>query len=144
MEKYKVGKLSIKSVEEKETNTYSVDVYLSDYDWTEYKIDMRLLLKKYGVVRIVFTYNGSSTSSMLVEQYHDEFKKMVPVDYFEYSSDIFIKYLTLYLSRHVKNCKSEFAKGLDPCLLDFYNEVIKGVSWAKKLKSFVLILVHTH
>lgn len=125
---FKIRKLTKKDIDHSRVDAISVDLSLSDYDWLDYKLDARLFLKKYGLLRIVFSYSGTALSSMLVEQYNDGFKKMVPVDYFEFSSEIFLKHLSIYLTEHNKTLNQEQAFVPDEYVFNFYNEIIGRLS----------------
>lgn len=95
---------------------------LDDYDWMSYKLETAFVTEKQGVLAISFEYFGMTTSSMKVTQtYNNEVKNYE----YEYSTDLFQKHITIFLTNHLAAWKSTYAFNGEDEVLAFYNEVIE-------------------
>lgn len=109
-----------------QTNT---KCFLDDYDWIHYKLETAFLTENYGSLTISFEYYGCTHSSMKVTQVKDG----VTTEYgYEYSTEIFQRYLKKFLEAHMKQWESGKCFNGEEIVLDFYNEVIKD--WDLKIE----------
>jgi len=96
---------------------------LNDYDWMNYNLSTKFLTDEYGELKIVFNYFGLIESSMYVTKTNGD---IVEQFVFVYSTDIFQKYITIFLTHHIAAWDTtEFAFYGESYVLDFYNEVIQ-------------------
>lgn len=101
------------------TNTY---LKLDDYDWMNYTLLTQFRTKKYGTLKVDFEYFGITTSTMNVEQIKNNVAKKYE---FFYSTDIFEKYIKMFLNHHIVAWDSGYAFNGEDDVLAFYNEVIE-------------------
>lgn len=106
-------------IEDDRTNTY---LTLNDYDWMDYQLQTRFRTEEQGTLHVVFEYYGFNTSDMKVEQILNNETKEYN---FRYSSDIYVKYLTKYLEKHIQSWNSKYAFNGEEEVIDFFNEVLK-------------------
>lgn len=106
-------------LEDDRTNTY---LSLNDYDWMEYNLTTRFKTKKYGELKVSFVYNGLVESTMEIEQNLEGEKYCYA---YAFDSDIFIKYLKQFLTKHIEQWDNEFAFNGEDIVIDFYNKIIE-------------------
>lgn len=100
------------------TNTYLV---LNDYDWMNYTLSTRFKTEK-GVFDIKFEYFGATISDMKVEYSCEDVCGEVT---YEYSTDIFQRYIIRFLAKHIAHWGSKYAFYGEDEVIDFYNEVLE-------------------
>lgn len=106
-------------IEDDRTNTY---LNLYDYDWMDYCLTTRFKTEEMGVLDVKFEYFGMTTSHMEVKQtLNDTVDEII----YEYSSDIFRKYLIRFLEKHIKFWDEKYAFNGEKEVIDFFNEVIE-------------------
>ena len=106
-------------IEDDRTNTY---LNLYDYDWMDYSLTTRFKTEDMGVLNVKFNYFGMTTSTMEVEQTLNGTTKKVT---YEYSTDIFKKYIVKFLERHISFWDSVYAFNGEEEVIEFFNEVLK-------------------
>ena len=108
------------NIEDDRTNTY---LQLNDYDWMDYKLTTQFKTKKMGVLNVTFEYFGASISTMEVEQvFGDENKKIT----YEYSTELFKKYIIRFLKKHITFWDSKYAFNGEEEVIEFFNDVIEN------------------
>lgn len=108
-------------IEDDRTNTY---LNLYDYDWMDYRLKTKFKTKEYGILNVEFSYFGLTTSTMSVEQTKDG----VVTNYkYEYPSEVFKKYIMMFLEKHIKSWNSDIAFNGEDIVVEFYNEIVSGV-----------------
>lgn len=108
------------TIEDDGINTYTT---LNDYDWMSYSIKTRFHTKEYGILLVEFEFFGMVFSQMTVEQTINGEKFQI---IYEYDSDIFIKYIKLFLKKHIESWDDlVYAFNGEDIVLEFYNEVIE-------------------
>ena len=106
-------------IEDDRTNTF---LTLDDYDWMNYTLTTRFRTEKLGVLNVKFNYFGSTISIMEVEQnLNNEITKIK----YDYSTDIFQKYIVRFLKEHIEALDSEYGFNGEDIVVDFFNEVIE-------------------
>ena len=106
-------------IEDDRTNTF---LTLDDYDWMNYTLTTRFGTEKLGVLNVKFNYFGSTISIMEVEQnLNNEITKIK----YDYSTDIFQKYIVRFLKEHIEALDSEYGFNGEDIVVDFFNEVIE-------------------
>lgn len=119
--------VEIKAQDLSYTNTYGNDrlyskLILTDTDWMNYKLISKFTTKKYGQFHIVFEFFGANFSLMNVKCIKGQ--KTCKSEY-TFSTDIFQKYIVLYLSAQIAAWHSNDVFYAEQIVLDFYNQVIK-------------------
>ena len=117
-------------IEDDRTNTY---LNLNDYDWMQYILKTRFRTKEMGTLYVEFEYFGMATSTMTVEQIIDEKKEKVV---YEYSSDIFKKYIVKFLEKHIEQWNDKYAFNGEEEVVEFFNEVIDNGNVSKEWTDF--------
>lgn len=112
-------------IEDDRTNTF---LNLYDYDWMNYCLKTKFRTKEYGILNVEFLYFGLTLSTMTVEQTTD--REITNYKY-EYPSEIFKKYIVMYLEKHIKSWDSNFAFNGEDIVIDFFNEVVSGCTECK-------------
>ena len=102
------------------TNTY---LNLDDYDWVDYSLATSFKTEDMGVLNVKFNYFGMITSTMEVEQILNGTTEKVV---YEYSTDIFKKYIVKFLEKHISFWDSKYAFNGEEYVIEFFNEVIKN------------------
>lgn len=87
-------------IEDDRTNTY---LTLNDYDWMSYNLKTMFRTEEMGVLEVSFEYFGFVFSMMKIKQTKNS---KVQEYEFEYSTDIFQKYLVLFLQKHIETWSS--------------------------------------
>lgn len=105
-------------IEDDRTNTL---LSLNDYDWMSYKLSTKFRTKLYGLLQVEFEFLGTTNSMMKVLRIQDNISEEYE---FEYNSDIFIKYITIYMKKHIESWNSTYAFDGEDEVLAFYNEVV--------------------
>ena len=102
---------------------YSItsDLLLYDYGWMHYKLVSFLPTRKYGDLELCFSYLGLSTSGLYVKQMMGN---KVRSHRITFDTDIYEKYITMYMEKHIKQWKSEYAFFGGEIVIDFYNYVL--------------------
>ena len=105
-------------IEDDRTNTY---LSLDDYDWMNYHLKTRFRTEELGILKVDFSYFGFVKSTMTVEQtFLGETKEYV----YSYPTDIFVKYLKSFLTKHMNSWDDEYAFNGEDIVVAFYNEVL--------------------
>lgn len=134
LEKIKIEELIFSNeIEDDRTNTY---LTLDDYDWMNYKLQTRFKTELQGVLNVLFNYFGLTTSSMKVEQIKNGESKKYN---YEYSTDIFEKYLKKYLEKHISQWNDRYAFNGEEIVVEFYNEIIEKGTLVNKEPEFHII-----
>lgn len=107
---------------ELEDDRVNTSLKLDDYDWMSYKLDTRFRTEALGTLNVEFEYFGSNTSRMVVSQTKD---KNTHTYIYNYPTDIFQKYITEFLTKHLAAWDSRYAFNGGDIVLAFYNEVIE-------------------
>ena len=102
------------------TNTY---LNLDDYEWVDYSLTTRFKTEDMGVLNVKFNYFGMTTSSMEVEQTLNGITEKVT---YEYSTDVFKKYIVKFLEKHISFWDSKYAFNGEEEVIAFFNEVLKN------------------
>lgn len=102
------------------TNTY---LNLDDYDWMDYSLTTRFKTEDMGVLNVKFNYFGMITSTMEVEQTLNGTTEKVT---YEYSTDIFKKYIVKFLEKHISFWDSKYAFNGEECVIEFFNKALKN------------------
>lgn len=105
--------------EDDRTNTF---LQLDDYDWMSYILNTRFRTEEQGILEVKFDYFGMTTSRMEVIQKNDGKEEIFT---FEYDTDIFEKYITEFLTKHIAAWKSQYAFNGEDIVIAFYNEVLE-------------------
>lgn len=124
------------SIEDDRTNTY---LSLNDYDWMHYSLKTRFVTKEMGVLYVEFEYFGMTTSTMTVEQIIDEKKEIAS---YEYSSDIFKKYIIKFLEKHISQWDDKYAFNGEEEVVAFFNDVVENGSFSDGWTKFKRKEVH--
>lgn len=103
---------------DEETNTY---LGLNDYDWMDYYLKTKFETKEQGILEVKFYYEGTVKSWMKVIQTKAGQKE---THQFEYNTEIFQKYIELFLNRHMEMWKSRYPFYGEDIVIAFYNEVL--------------------
>jgi hypothetical protein len=107
------------AIEDDRTNAY---VILNDYDWMNYTLSTKFKTKKYGILQVTFNYFGANFSTMdVIQTKNDKLKEY----HFSYSTDIFKKYIIIFLSHHIAAWDLNYAFNGEDDVLAFYNDVIQ-------------------
>ncbi len=107
-------------IEDDRTNTY---LNLYDYDWMDYSLTTRFKTEKMGVLNVKFNYFGMITSTMEVEQtLNNNTEKLT----YEYSTDIFQKYIVKFLEKHIRSWDEKYAFNGEDEVIKFFNDVIEN------------------
>ncbi len=107
-------------IEDDRTNTY---LNLYDYDWMDYSLTTRFKTEKMGVLNVKFNYFGMITSTMEVEQTLNNNTEKVT---YEYSTDIFQKYIVKFLEKHIRSWDEKYAFNGEDEVIEFFNDVIEN------------------
>ena len=116
----KINAAELIYVEEERTNTF---VRIDDYDWMNYDIKTKFTTEEQGSLNVEFEYYGSTTSSMTVIQ---ELNGNTKEYKYKYNSEIFKKYISLFMLTHVISWDSTYAFNGEEIVLKFYNAVIEN------------------
>lgn len=102
---------------------YSVtsDLILEDYGWMSYKLLSFLPTRKYGDLRLSFNYFGATYSVLHIKQ---TMGNKVQSHRINFNTDMFEKYITMYMEQHIAHWKGEHAFCGEKIVIDFYNEVL--------------------
>lgn len=95
---------------------------LTDADWMNYKLTSEFDTI-YGRFSLSFEYFGAEFSVMKVT-----LKKGAHVNTYDYefSTDLFEKYIIRYLEKQIDAWKTDAVFYAEAIILDFYNEIISG------------------
>ena len=96
---------------------------LYDSDWVNYSLTTRFKTEDMGVLNVKFNYFGSVLSTMEVEQTLNGVTETVT---YEYSTDIFKKYIVKFLQKHILAWNSKYAFNGEDEVIDFFNEVLNN------------------
>lgn len=107
-------------IEDDRINTY---LNLHDYDWMDYSLTTRFKTEDMGVLNVKFNYCGFAISFMEVEQTLNETIEKVT---YEYSTDIFKKYIVKFLKKHILSWDSKFAFNGEEEVIEFFNDVLEN------------------
>lgn len=107
-------------IEDDRTNTY---LNLYDYDWMDYSLTTRFKTEDMGVLNVKFNYFGMTTSTMEVEQTLNGTTEKAT---YEYSTDIFKKYIVKFLEKHISFWDSKYAFNGEEEVIEFFNDVIEN------------------
>ena len=107
------------NIEDDRTNTL---LTLDDYDWMMYNLSTKFRTEQYGLLQVKFKYFGTTVSTMEVTRIYDNISETFE---YEYSTDIFIKYIKQYMKHHLESWDSAYAFNGEEDVLAFYNEVIE-------------------
>lgn len=108
-------------------NVYGYDrlyskLILSDTDWMNYILKAIFTTKRYGRFYVSFEFSGIQFSVMKVTLIR---KKHFYNFEYEFSTDIFQKYIIQYLSDQIAAWQNENVFYAESLILAFYNQVIK-------------------
>jgi hypothetical protein len=108
------------AIEDDRTNTY---LTLNDYDWMDYQLSTKFKTKKQGTLHVSFEFYGTDESIMKVEQT----KRKILVNKFTYTypTEIFQRYITKYMLKHIAAWDDKYAFNGEKFVIDFFNEVIE-------------------
>lgn len=108
------------NIEDDRTNTY---LHLYDYDWMDYNLSTRFKTESLGILNVKFSYFGMTTSTMEVEQnIGGNIEKIT----YEYSTDIFKKYIVKFLKKHISFWGNKYAFNGEEEVIEFFNDVIEN------------------
>lgn len=107
-------------IEDDRTNTY---LNLYDYDWMDYSLTTRFKTEDMGVLNVKFNYFGMTTSAMEVEQTLNGITEKAT---YEYSTDIFKKYIVKFLEKHIRFWDEKYAFNGEEEVIEFFNDVIEN------------------
>lgn len=107
-------------IEDDRTNTY---LNLYDYDWMDYSLTTRFKTEDMGVLNVKFNYFGMTTSTMEVEQTLNGITEKAT---YEYSTDIFKKYIVKFLEKHIRFWDEKYAFNGEEEVIEFFNDVIEN------------------
>jgi len=105
--------------EQDRTNTF---LALDDYDWMNYTLSTKFNTDEYGKLDIKFNFFGMNNSTMKVTRIQNN--ETIKYE-FSYSTNIFIKHITIFMTTHINSWNSNYAFDGESNVLDFYNEVIE-------------------
>ena len=108
------------SIGDDRTNTHLV---LDDYDWMNYILTTRFNTKEMGEIEVRFEYFGATSSVMYVKQTYNNICERVV---YEYPTDIFQKYIILFLTKHIASWDEEYAFYGEDEVIDFFNTVLEN------------------
>lgn len=108
------------NLEDDRTNTYLV---LNDYDWMNYSLTTRFKTEELGTLNVKFEFFGATTSIMDVEQNYNGICEKVT---YEYSTDIFQKYIIKFLTKHIASWDKEYAFYGEDEVIEFFNTVLEN------------------
>ena len=97
------------------------DLLLYDYGWMHYKLISFLPTRKYGDLELCFSYFGSTTSGLYVKQ---TMGNKVRSHRITFDTDIFEKYITMYMEKHIAQWKNVYAFFGGEIVVEFYNYVL--------------------
>ena len=95
---------------------------LQDTDWMNYILKAIFTTKRYGRFYVSFEFSGIQFSVMKVTLIR---KKHFYNFEYEFSTDIFQKYIIQYLSDQIASWQNENVFYAESLILAFYNQVIK-------------------
>lgn len=108
------------NIEDDRTNTY---LHLYDYNWMDYNLSTRFKTESLGILNVKFSYFGMTTSTMEVEQnLGGNIEKIT----YEYSTDIFKKYIVKFLKKHISFWGNKYAFNGEEEVIEFFNDVIEN------------------
>lgn len=108
------------NIEDDRTNTY---LHLYDYDWMDYNLSTRFKTESLGILNVKFSYFGMTTFTMEVEQnLGGNIEKIT----YEYSTDIFKKYIVNFLKKHISFWGNKYAFNGEEEVIEFFNDVIEN------------------
>ena len=99
-------------------NTY---LRLYDFDWMNYELETKFKTEEMGELSVTFQFLGMVTSTMEVLQELNGCRRRW---LYEYSTDIFQKYIIRYLTKHIISWEEEYTFYGEDEVIDFYNEVL--------------------
>ena len=112
-------------------NTY---LKLDDFDWMNYELETKFRTEEMGELFVTFQYFGMVTSTMeVLQELNGSRRRWL----YEYSTDIFQKYITRYLAKHIIAWEEEIAFYGEDEVIDFYNEVLDEGVIIEEDKMFV-------
>ena len=97
------------------------DLLLYDYGWMHYKLISYLPTRKYGDLELCFSYIGVNTGGLCVKQ---TMGNNVRSHHITFDTDIFEKYITMYMEKHIAQWKSKYAFFGGEIVVEFYNYVL--------------------
>lgn len=106
-------------IEDDRTNTF---LTLNDYDWMEYILKTRFRTEEQGILEVEFKYFGMVFSTMKVTQ---SFNGETKIYDYSFPTEVFQKYLVLYMTNHIKAWESTYAFNGEEEVIAFFNEVLK-------------------
>lgn len=95
---------------------------LDDYDWMHYSPDIYFHTKNQGYFNIRMSYSGSVNCDMHVTQ---EKENMIYYYEYRFGVDIFEKYISKFMMKHLKHWDSSYAFSGEDVAMEFFNEVIR-------------------
>ena len=98
------------------------ELHLSDYDWMDYQFIVYLPTKDQGLLVANMKYFGTVTSEMTVTQTYDD--KIYYTHQIVFPTDIFIEFLTQFMTAHIKQWDSPNAFCGEELAVKFFNDIL--------------------
>ena len=117
MELHKLSLDDLSYEEDHEPMTY---VKLNDHTWMDYRLTFEFTTKEGANYDVEFGYCGTMISSMKVRIFSTN-EEII----YKYRYEIFQKYITRFLLKHIRNWNEKYAFSGEDIALEFFNEVIE-------------------
>ena len=123
-------KLSLDDLSYKDDYEPTTYVKLNDYTWMDYRLIFDFETKEGINYNVEFDYFGMVNSKMKV------FTNTGLQITYTYRFEIFQKYITRFLLKHIRSWNEEYAFSGEEIALEFFNEVIEKGSVEEKIQKY--------
>lgn len=93
-------------------------VTLDDYDWMHYTAEFDFRTERYGKMKLLFAYAGTTNCTMTVMNHG-------VTTVYEFESGLFEKWIVKYLAKHMEQWEGAKVFAGEDLMLELYNEVIE-------------------
>ena len=123
-------KLSLDDLSYEDNHEPMTYVKLNDYTWMDYRLIFEFATKEGANYNVEFDYFGMVNSKMKV------FTNTGLQITYTYRFEIFQKYITRFLLKHIRSWNEEYAFRGEEIALEFFNEVIEKGSVEEKIQKY--------
>ena len=101
----------------------NTELHLLDNSWMSYQLITEFNTSNQGKMKVTFQYYGTKQSEMVIERCLDG---KTEITTYEYSTEIFEKHITRFMTRHLAAWKDTYAFNGEDLVIDFFNDVIEN------------------
>lgn len=104
------------------------EIKLLDYDWMCYIISTKFTTEELGEIKVIWKYLGSDVTEVKIINRKDN----IPLVYIgRINSNLFERYITKLLTKHVKQWKKRYAFSGEDEVIEFFNKTIEQGTFIK-------------